>query len=349
MCVIGSNSERGFLRTPKSIALDKQPMGRPPRPVIAQVLAESVTPLLERHGFGRRGRTAYDRARDGRRELVTVEPHHCSSYGGRFTVNLGIFIPEVDAVVSLYPLQAPPQDDECHIRCRIGVVGSDGRVTTNLGGNDMWWEFDAETDLAALGAEVRQRVEYNGLKFFANLSTLPGIVAWLRTVPIAMMPWPHPVALAAYAGAPELAQRWLHKVVADASSTSDWYRNWLCRKAALIAGRLGLECPAPTDTPALSVVFRVTAETTPQDRYRAFHDLDFKYRQYVEHFRTLLPAEEAAQLYHTAECTIDTCAIAFYGADPEKLLHRLRRSFDRLSEQFEQFEDITWRVNPDFH
>jgi hypothetical protein len=35
--------------------------------------------------------------------------------------------------------------------------------------------------------------------------------------------------------------------------------------------------------------------------------------------------------------------VPFYGADPEDLVHRLRRAFDRLSELF---ADITWHVNP---
>lgn len=286
-----------------------------PKAVIAQVLAEGVTPLLVEHGFSRRGRVVYERLRDSRREVLTVETRHGNRYGGLFTINLGIFIPEVDAVVSLYPLQAPPQDEDCHIRRGIG--------------DDTVWEFDAATDLVALGAEVRQRVEHNGLGFFDDLGTRPGILAWLREAPVSAMPWPHPVALAAYAGDPVLAQQLLDKVVADPRSTSDWYCKWLRRKAAIIAARLGLDCPAPTDTPVLTAVFRVVAETTPQDRHRAFQDLQYKYTQYVAHFRTLLPAEQADRLYHTAECTNDTCTIAFYGADDENMLRRLRQSFEK--------------------
>jgi hypothetical protein len=296
-------------------------MDRSPRAVIAQVLADGVTPLLTGHGFTRRGRVAYGRVRDSRWELVTVEPRHGGRYGGLFTISLGVFVPEVDAVVSLYPLQAPPQDEDCHVRWR-------------LGGGGMRWEFDAATDLAALEAEVRQGVELNALSFFDEVGTGPGILAWLREVPVSVMPWPHPVALAAYAGDPALAQQWLDDVIADPRSISDWYRNWLHRQAAFLAGRLGLACPAPADMPVLTAVFRMAAESTPRDRHVAFHDLEFKYRQYVTHFRTLLPAREADQLYHTTECTSDTCTIAFYGADDENMLARLRQSFERLSEKF---------------
>jgi hypothetical protein len=176
---------------------------------------------------------------------------------------------------------------------------------------------------------VRQALEHDGLVFFDNLRTGPGLLAWLREAPVSAMPWPHPVALAACAGDPAYAQRLLDKVIADSQSTSDWYGRWLLRKAALIAARLGLDCPAPADTPVLSAVFRVAVETPPRERHRAFHELEDKYAKYAEHLRTLLPAEQADQLYQTAECTSDSCTIAFYGVDDETMLHRLRQSFDK--------------------
>ncbi|MGC5018266.1 DUF4304 domain-containing protein [Micromonospora sp. DT47] len=317
-------------------------MDRSSKAVISQVLADSVTPLLKRHGFDRRGRT-YDRARDGRRELINVQPNKWNNrYGGSFTINLGIFIPEVDSIVSLYPLQAPPQEPECHIRCRIGDVGPDGRMRDDKGADAWrgWRAFDAQTDLSAFGAEVRQWVERNALGFFDKMSTGAGMLARLRRYP---MPadWVglREVVLAAYAGEPTLAQECLDVVVAKASPGP----NRILREAARVAGRLGLACPAPTDEPALTAVFRVAADTTPQDRYSAFYHLENKFSQYVALLRTVLPVQDAAQLYHTAECTSLACTVTFYGANPEDLLDRLRRAFERLSELF---AEITWQVNP---
>lgn len=302
-------------------------MDRSSKAVISQVLGESVTPFLKLQGFDRRGRT-YDRVRDGRRELINVEPHHCNRYGGSLTINLGIFIPEVDAILSLYPLQAAPQDYECHIRRELDEVGSG------------WWEFDAATDRSALGIAVRGQVEHNALAFFDNLSTRAGILAWIRRSRTpARFVGLHGVALAAYAGEPTLAQEWLDMFVAEPSPNPNRVR----REAARIAVRLGLTSPAATDVPALTAVFRVAADTTPEDRHSAFHHLDYKFRRYVELFRTVLPVQDPAQLYHTAECTTDACTITFYGADPDELPDRLRRAFDRLSGQF---ADITWHINP---
>ena len=274
--------------------------------------------------------------------MINVQPEWCNRYGGSFTINLGIFIPEVDAVLSLYPLPAPPQEHECTIRCRIGEVGPDGHTRDDRGtdGSRGWWEFDAATDLPALGADVRERVEHHALGFFDNLSTRAGIRAWLRQHPMpARILGPHRVVLAAYAGEPTLAQEWLDLLVADASPGPNRSR----REAARIAARLGLACPAPPDTPALTAAFRVAADTTPQDRHSAFHHLDHKFRQYVELWRTVLPVQDPGQLYHVAECSGLTCTITFYGADPQDLVDGLRRAFARLSELF---DDITWHVDP---
>jgi Domain of unknown function (DUF4304) len=317
----------------------RRPLDRSAKAVISQVLADSVTPLLKRHGFDRRGRRMYDRARNGRRELINIENEWNNRYGGSITINLGIFIPEVDSIVSLYPLQAPPEEDEWHIRCRIGDVGPDGRIREDPGAEARkgWWEFDAQTDLSAFGADVRQSVEHNALGFFDNMSTKAGILAWVRRYPTA---WWHKVVLPAYVGEPTVAQEALDKVVAADSPGP----NQTLRTAARIASRLGLACPAPTDVPALTAVFRVAADTPPQDRYRAFHHLDHKFRQYVGLLRDLLPVHDPAQLYHFAECEGLACTVTFYGADPEDMLGSLRRAFARLSETF---ADITWQTNPE--
>jgi hypothetical protein len=182
-------------------------------------------------------------------------------------------------------------------------------------------------------------VEHNALGFFDNLSTRAGVLTWLHRHRIpASIPGLHRIVLAAYAGEPTLAQQWLGMFVAEPSPSPNRVR----RQAALIAGRLGLACPAPTDTAALTAVFRMAPDTSPQDRHSAFYDLDYKFRQYVELFRTVLPVQDPAQLYHTAECSDPACIVSFYGADPEDLLNGLRRAFERLSEQF---AEITWHVD----
>lgn len=309
-------------------------MERSAKAVISQIQADGITPLLKGHGFARRGRRTYDRTRAGRLELINVEPHEWNDrYSGSFTINLGLFIPEVDALASLYPRQEPPQEDDCHVRCRIGDLHDDLATDDRRG----WWTFDAHTDLPALGAEVRESVERHGLGFFERTSTRAGLLAWLRRFPPRSGGvFLKQVVLAWYAGGRVLAQEALDAVVdpANLPNRTRW-------DAVRIAGKLGLDFPAPTDVPALTVILRLAAHTPPPERYNAFHHLDHKFGEYVKLWRTVLPVEDPTRLYHTVQCTDLSCAVTFYGADPEELLGRLQRAFACLPKHF---PGITWRV-----
>jgi hypothetical protein len=260
----------------------------------------------------------------------------------------------VDSAVSLYPLQVPPEEFECHIRCGIDDVGPDGRILDDAGGlirddagGDAWQQgwcvFDSQTDLSALGAAVRTRVEHNALGFFDRMGTDAGMLEWVRRLPMSpARVGLRDVALAAHAGERALAQEGLDAFL-GAGGVGTGGRNRMLREVARVAGRLGLACPAPTDIPALTVVFRLAADTPPQERHSAFSQLDYKFRQYVELWRTVLPLDNPTDLYYTAECTSLTCTVSFFGADSDELLGRLSRARARLSEQF---ADISWQPGP---
>lgn len=286
-------------------------MDRSSSAVISQVLAGGVNQLLHRHGFDRNGRT-HTRSRDGRLELIGIQPHkYCHRYGGSFTVNLGIFLPEVDAAVSLHPKQERPEEHDCHIRC----PGS------------RWWEFDAFTDPAALGAEASRWVEQHAIPYLETMRDPAQALAWLR----GQSGGPREIALAAHLGDRALAQEWLDRLAASAWIGPDR----TLREAALLAGRLGLDSPTPppSDSPALTAVFRLAGSTPVPQRAEAFHHLDYKLRQYSDLMRDVL---QAPDLYHTIDRTGLTATVNFYGADPERLLSQLRRALPKLSALFEE-------------
>jgi len=80
------------------------------------------------------------------------------------------------------------------------------------------------------------------------------------------------------------------------------------RDAARITGKLGLECPAPRNAPALTVIPPADRGDSATRRYNAFHHLDYKFGEYVKLWRTGLPVEDPARLYHPVECTDLSCA-----------------------------------------
>ncbi|MEV4508605.1 DUF4304 domain-containing protein [Dactylosporangium sp. NPDC049525] len=301
-------------------------MDRSAKAVISDLLARDVTPLLKRHGFAGRGRN-YRRTLADRQELLTVEPHRWNTrHGGAFTITLGVFLTGLDAFVSPAPPAAPPEEHECHLRRGIG--------DTDPGQH--WWTFDAATDLPALGAEVRHAVQEHALGAFERLRTDAGVLAWVRGAPL-----PHGdlglrhVYLAAGAGAPDLAQRWLDEIVAAA----DPGPGPLPREAARFAARLGLTCPPPSDAPTLTAVFRGAADSPPHAADDAVLHLVYKLDQHLTELRRDRP--DAGRLYHTVTRDGLTCTADFYGAGAEELLRPLRRAFAKLSGEF---AEITWQA-----
>jgi hypothetical protein len=296
-------------------------MDRTARAVISELLARDVTPVLRRHGFAGRGRN-YRRVLPGRQELVTVEPHRWNGrHGGGFTVNLGVFLDDLDAFVSPAPRPEPPDEHQCHLRSGVG--------DTDPGQH--WWTFDAASDLPALGAVVRRAVQEQALQDFERLRTDAGVLAWVRRAPL-----PHGthglrhVYLAATAGAPDLAQRWLDGILAAAAP------GLVPREAARFAARLGLTCPPPADSPAVTAVFVSAADTPPQERDATVRELIDKLDAHMTELR-----RDAPGAYHTVTRDGLTCTADFYGADAEDLLRPLRRAFAKLSPRFAA---LTWRV-----
>jgi hypothetical protein len=279
--------------------------------VISELLARDVTPVLKRQGFAGRGRN-YRRTLADRQELLTVEPHRWNSrHGGAFTIHLGVFLHDLDAFVALVPPPEPPDGHQCHLR-----RGSDLH----------WWTFDAATDLRSLGADVGLAVQ--DLSWFDEVRTGAGVLAWVRHTPLpyGVLGLRH-VYLAATAGAPDLAQEWLSGIVADAPPGP------LPREAARFAARLGLDCPPPADSPALTAVFRTAPD---QDGTEAVRQLVDKLDAHLIELR-----RDHAAAYHTLARDGLTCTAGFYGATAEEFLRPLRRAFAKLSPEF---AEITWQA-----
>jgi hypothetical protein len=88
---------------------------------------------------------------------------------GKFTVNLGVYVPEVDEYT--FPgggERSFVHEYDCCIRTRLGDVGPEH--------SDLWWDLEAGRDHAA---ELLQRFERDALPFFAQFETRDAILAQL--------------------------------------------------------------------------------------------------------------------------------------------------------------------------
>ena len=133
---------------------------------------------LKEWGFRKRGRTFNRTNEDGLTEVINfqmgsfdppgtyqISGFHINLYG-KFTVNVGVFIPEVGAYLLSGKQKDFFQEYDCCIRSRIGLLGPEQK--------DLWWEVISE-ELLAL--DLRQRIERNVLPFFSKFNSRDAIVA----------------------------------------------------------------------------------------------------------------------------------------------------------------------------
>lgn len=80
---------------------------------------------------------------------------------GRFTINAGVFIPEVREVLIGQKPTRHISDEKCVKRQRIGLLAP--------GGKDIWWPA---RDHSAISKDIEQRMREQALPYLAQLDTL---------------------------------------------------------------------------------------------------------------------------------------------------------------------------------
>ncbi len=146
-------------------------------------IQHALRPFLREHGFTSRGRTFNRRTEDGLTQVVNFQMGRADfrsttstfflwllgSMQGRFTINLGVYVPEVARYHGTGEIDSWIQESHCCVRARLSEVSG--------GKQDIWWK--ARADEAVLH-EVRHRLERDGLPFLARYATRDRILAELR-------------------------------------------------------------------------------------------------------------------------------------------------------------------------
>lgn len=128
--------------------------------------------VLRRQGFRVRGRTFNRDLADGLVQVVNLQlgsldppgtvyvPGVTRDLHGHFTVNLGVYVPEVaQHHVGVVP-RGVVQDYHCVIGARLGELGHDP--------SDLWWSLD---DPRSSGDEIVSRMERDAASFFAGFTS----------------------------------------------------------------------------------------------------------------------------------------------------------------------------------
>jgi Domain of unknown function (DUF4304) len=136
-----------------------------------------LRPFLKNHGFKARARTFNRATEDGLTQVVSIQmgasdppgttyiPGLRENLHGLFTVNLGVYVPEVARHYS-GEAKSWVQEYHCCVRARLGEASGEEQ--------DIWWH--ARTDEAVID-DVRLRLELSGLPFLDRFSTRDRILA----------------------------------------------------------------------------------------------------------------------------------------------------------------------------
>jgi Domain of unknown function (DUF4304) len=140
-------------------------MGKTGFSVAADAIEKCLRPWLRERGFAARTRTFNRATADGLTHVINLQmgrfdppgtvqiPGHRENLYGYFTINLGVFIPEVSLIVH-GPRKGWVRECDCCIRARLGALGE---------GQDEWWPVRPTADVVD---DVRGRLAEDGLPWF---------------------------------------------------------------------------------------------------------------------------------------------------------------------------------------
>jgi Domain of unknown function (DUF4304) len=154
-------------------------------------LVAQLRPFLKERGFRARAATFNRKTQDGLTHVVQFQSGRCDPPGtnyipglrenlyGKFTINVGVFVPEVYTAEwgnSRKEREFVPEID-CCIRRRIGALAPQEV--------DVWWLIKADPETQAV---LKQHLERDVLPFLAKFETRNALLSELRRSPEASAP-----------------------------------------------------------------------------------------------------------------------------------------------------------------
>jgi hypothetical protein len=140
-------------------------------------IQSQLAPLLKEAGFKRRGRTFNRNSLEGLVSVVNFQmgkfdpPGTTSIPGlrenlyGSFTINLGIYVPEVYRTLFDSEVKGFVLEYHCCIRSRLGMLGREKR--------DIWWQVDISSNLSD---DLKDRLVSDAFPFLHHFETRGAIL-----------------------------------------------------------------------------------------------------------------------------------------------------------------------------
>lgn len=136
-----------------------------------------LAPLLKEDGFKKRGRTFNRTSSEGLVSVVNFQmgkfdppgttfiPGLRENLYGSFTINLGIFVPEVYRTLFDSDVKGFVLEYHCCIRSRLGMLGQEKR--------DIWWQADISSNLLD---DLKDRLVSDAFPFLHHFETREAIL-----------------------------------------------------------------------------------------------------------------------------------------------------------------------------
>lgn len=187
---------------------------------IDSIIKGAVAPILRAAAYRGSGRNFHKASADLVR-LINIQASNSNSGSvGKFTVNLGLFFPSLNAIIGP-PIKAKlPTEPECDVRMRIGFL-----MPVNA---DHWWTFDTGEDPSKLLSELSIALSVYALPWIEKSWTLVNVIED-STINLR----PHQIAALAYLnGDPQKTQQLLQELY-DNKPASRAFTGSIARKMSI--------------------------------------------------------------------------------------------------------------------
>lgn len=158
---------RQYLRSEDKVAMVTRPVSQ-----VMDGLQALLRPFLKEHGFRGRGRHFNSRTHDGLTHVITFQmgrydppgtvhyPPFTENLYGKFTLNLGVFVPEAHALFLGKEPGLIIAESDCALRARLGELGPEQ--------DDLWWPVQ---DDEVVVKDITTRLVHDGFPFFAQFES----------------------------------------------------------------------------------------------------------------------------------------------------------------------------------
>lgn len=138
----------------------------PAQALLDEVVQSALAPMLKGEGFRKSART-FRRTAERCVLVLNVQASQWSTKEElEFTVNLGVFYPELNGLMQVGswadPRTSGPTESSCHVRERLGNLTENRR--------DTWWQLRVGEASQAVAREVMEAVRDRGLPWLREMA-----------------------------------------------------------------------------------------------------------------------------------------------------------------------------------